>query len=1016
MINEFSRWNLLLLQTYFSPDNKGQRVWLSTTRDELDKIGDRFGGADQLVEAVKSGPSWACGNGNIADKAAILAKQRKQQKKPAGYCDPASLDETYTGYNAPVYLPYLALWVLAKSEEGKAGFYAKVSELLGGADFPDGARETMLEVWKDLECWSELKTRMNFGHFKADVLGAHRFVGLAAAQAMITAADWDDISRLFSICGLRPGQMLDENTFASLLAQGRHANYIGANLKAAMNNDGFHEPLKEKLGEHLEFFWNGQAPKRKNNRAGFQGARPAQTSREQYEASIILKWDANDDGESFWQIGWRVPAVVSSSGGYAIKAGDGAENKAKLELAGTHIHCINGVNQTDARRIIDHSAREPVGITLSYNNMDGGSSERQFYLGKEGGKEKLRVLVWDAPDPALRHTLVERDMPLAGPAYLFCSNTYYENLRSLLQDPDVNVEEINFPGLPDDWRLLCIAQVATLSTKQRADILDEEESSRKQAKIRFVGGKIVSGAGMQSYLAYDLPIIEMEAPLGAVLLADGLELWELTVVATENRACNILPDSLAASPIRRFCFPKNGVPGGAYRFRVMRGDEELCRRGIKITTPIGMQVKHRDDFSIDRFGFPQTGSDGLFGASIGNRQGSNVRITINPFWTEEASRRSWLREGVNEILESNISCQFLDSVATFGAITYGPTRDQIRRLASNKGIDDVDIFALLQSLRKRGHIEIDTDQQGHIVRICAVPPTLYKLPVCLPDGVPLYGVCGSLKLQHWRELAGAQGISLLLEQGDEIGLPALRLAIGDQDVIAALVQRAGFKVVDDCPARQILPWLGSLQELKSGLSWYPEQRDNPALLKKLNSAKGIFSHSNNMSVDANFCYEIFKYEDPQVRGLPVYKLGWNGGDGITKYSFIRDSRWGVWMTINAFAETLARPPFNNHEASPWPFHYEPLQGCLWVPARIDFPYVIARVLCLCAGSGPLVFSTKGAADGGAIRLCQEDGTFIGNVSLVYNEMIDGKWLCYRWVPGSVANHVAGLLNGVIKEI
>jgi len=170
----FTEWNSLLLEEYFSSAKAGQDVWIPTTRLELEGIGVHKGGANGLIEAVKQGRSWFHGNGHIADAAKQLARQRlSPRNRPNDYRDPGSDIEVFQGANAPPYLPYIALWVLDKSEEEEPGFYAKVAELIG-EPFPNNTRQQMAAVWTDLEYWSTAQQEGRFGRFKLNVLGEHR--------------------------------------------------------------------------------------------------------------------------------------------------------------------------------------------------------------------------------------------------------------------------------------------------------------------------------------------------------------------------------------------------------------------------------------------------------------------------------------------------------------------------------------------------------------------------------------------------------------------------------------------------------------------------------------------------------------------------------------------------------------------------------------------------------------------------------------------------------------------------
>jgi len=146
----FARWNDLLLSEFFSLAASQEEVWLNTSRAELDSFGLHLGGAEGLVDAVKTGPEWLKADvPNCADAALRLARHRGSKFRPNWYTNPEEIRPVYKGFNAPAYLPILALWVLASSEQDR-GFYARVSELLSGASFRNtqALTRSMVEVWE----------------------------------------------------------------------------------------------------------------------------------------------------------------------------------------------------------------------------------------------------------------------------------------------------------------------------------------------------------------------------------------------------------------------------------------------------------------------------------------------------------------------------------------------------------------------------------------------------------------------------------------------------------------------------------------------------------------------------------------------------------------------------------------------------------------------------------------------------------------------------------------------------
>lgn len=998
----FLEWNSILLEEYFSPAKLGQDVWIPTTRLELDGIGVHKGGANGLIQAVKQGLAWQHG-GNIAAKARELAKQRLSHRfRNNHYKDPGVDLDVYQEANAPTYLPYIAIWVLARSE-AEDGFYAKVSELID-EPFPNNTRQQMEAVWSDLAYWSTEQQKGKFGRFKLNVLGEHRFVGMAYAQAMVTHKDMDGLKRLFGSCRLHPGQALNNDHFTQLLEHGQNSHYLSVGLKDAMGKQEYRDHLKQLFCAYLEF-WDGRVPKH-TSVSGPSNSHIVPQELENDELSVILKM--NSYGEAVcWEIGWRLPAIVTGLS-YLIKVNNDYETKAKLEFLGTHLNCVSSVNQNGARIALNQSALQEVESTLLYKMSDGGQQERKIYL----RKDKIRVLAWDRPDPSLTDSLLEREMPVTGPAYLLYSLREYSNLELLLTNEDIDYQLIDdIDGLPDEWGLICVTDTASLTPEQRAVIVDEEPTALAKARIRIIGGKPIIGAGSKKYAYYDLPIVELDAPAGTVLTSLGLTFEEL-----KGPKDNDEPGAPKNVLIRRFKFTLNPGSGCVFKIKAVLGDEELCTAGLQILASGGVATSQRSNFSIDKFGRVGTDASGLLGAVIGDAP--EVDLDIDYYQVDEKTFTDSRGVNVWKSMEFNTSSLFLDSLASTnnGFMSYGVARDQIKRLANNVGIDDIEPALLIRELRRRGHVEIKTDVKGHMVGVCVVPPTLYSLPITDHKQRQMYGVCGSLRMQQWKELGQATDCMVFVESCGLYNLPVVRLSSPAPYRISELAKSANFQE-KDLPFKKLSQWLGSIQEIKENLSWYKEQGLTPNYLMRLNPGKCFFKAADHLLVDSSLKFELFKYEDQQIQGLSVYKLGENLGDGTLKYSFIEDSRWGVWMAMNAFSEWLKNPPYNRADASPWPIHYDQIKGCLWLPARMEPPFVLERALTFCSGSGPILTQVTRETDGDSILLSEKDKNIIGRVSMVYYEMTnEKKWLCYRWVPEVIASHIANLLGGEIRKI
>ena len=73
----------------------------------------------------------------------------------AGYRDPEVYDQLFENLDAPTYMPYVALFVLAASEMGGRGYYATIAELSDGQfESSEDSRELLRAVWNDLSNWT----------------------------------------------------------------------------------------------------------------------------------------------------------------------------------------------------------------------------------------------------------------------------------------------------------------------------------------------------------------------------------------------------------------------------------------------------------------------------------------------------------------------------------------------------------------------------------------------------------------------------------------------------------------------------------------------------------------------------------------------------------------------------------------------------------------------------------------------------------------------------------------------
>ena len=997
----FIQWNTLFLEEFFPPAAAGTEVWIHTTRSELDTIGMHLGGAEGLVEAARLGPPWMAARGSIPDIVRHLIYQRRAALRSQDYVDPGLGREEYFGVKAPTYLPYLALWVLASSE-AEEGFYSKVQELTS-LPFPSlpPVTDVMEFAWKDLQRWSELECQSRFGTFAVRVLGDHRFVGIPRSQCLVSRKDVIGIRRLFSACGLRPRQEMSETSFRQLISNGSSSHYLSKVLRLAMGRQAYFDPLEKIFGQLLKQ-WDGRAP-RTNSSQG-QGQHDDSVQNEELlddYISVVLRPTLLEGMD--WEIGWRLPATVNTSS-CCIEIG-GFSSRARLEPAGTHLATVPGMDQAAARAALASSSGADVEGKLQFTleGDENGLGYRRCQL----RQLSIRLLVWDAPDPRAGEALVERALPVTGPSYILCSSIYQQRLTRYLANEQIAAEVCPADGLPPDWSLSCIPRIDVLTSGQREWLTDENSEQIGRARISFVGGRPIFRSGTKYFADYDLPVMELEAPTGTRLEVEGLL----------AKAFEEAGGGIGRSLIRRFQIKRSATERAAFEVKAYLGSACLATAWLRVSLSGGAAVAQVHEFSVDKFGRGIRSMDGLRGALIGSEINKNAAGTIK-FLELGAHEAGQACNSVGlDGLTKTIAAQFIDSLAQLGSVGFGAARDQISRLSRNHGVD-VQPAVLLLDLRSRGHLELDTDSKGHLARVHAVTPTIYSLPVWC-NGLQLFGVAGSLRLHHWEQLRCLPGCEAHLVREDSASLPVLRLAAAIPEAVHEAAKSQEFEFAYN-PGALVANWAGSLDQAESELSEWGWEQFSVRLeyLQRLHPQAAEFRPSNHehLYVDRLLRTQLFRFEDPSIRGLQSYVLGTIRPDGKVAFSYIHDSRWGVWIATAAYAK-MVKDLHHIADATPWPIHYDAKNGTICIPARLKPPYVIERALTLCSGAGARqvpINATDG--DAGVALFDRHSSSRIGEANRVYSDMASGTWLQYEWIPRDVASQVARLLRGVLVAL
>jgi hypothetical protein len=178
---------------------------------------------------------------------------------------------------------------------------------------------------------------------------------------------------------------------------------------------------------------------------------------------------------------------------------------------------------------------------------------------------------------------------------------------------------------------------------------------------------------------------------------------------------------------------------------------------------------------------------------------------------------------------------------------------------------------------------------------------------------------------------------------------------------------------------------------------------------RFNASEGLFT-----ARPAGGPCELWKVRDLDTGMDNLYVLANEG-----KFAFVRDSRWGVWIALGAFARWVSRLP-GMDGVYPMPLPYSASDGTIWLPARISLPSLLERALVVCSGEAPKAIKLQRSENqhgGDRIHLSSHERTWPTlSVNRFYDDMAVGKWLAYRWVPESIARRVAEKLGTVLDVI
>lgn len=998
-------WNNRLLETFFSPASRGEEVWLQVDKDELDSIGRELGGDEGFLRAVKAGPPWGSiiqggryVHGTRADfvaRARGLVRQRRQRaRRPSGYCDPGAFSSVYANCSAPTYLPFLAALVRSSASAGKDGFYAHLRDALG-LDPGWGTQNLVAleQAWEDLAEWAK-DERGRFGRYVFRRLGGYERIGVPASQCILSRRDRHALPLVFQQVGARSGQELSGKLLAAIKHAGADSGRFSTQFRDALARPELGELVSERIKAAFED-WDGLAPMPAAI-AGVAGGQDALDDGEAIELCLTL-----GEGATFpWRIHWRVPALLES-GNVVLKC-EGAHWEAH-QLGPEPTTTMGGTDdatQSAALRILAESAVADVEFVVSSFSGDADEGrKRELNL----RKSILRILVWRYDQVSGRHELRESSLPSNGPAYLLATGSNANRLTRYLDGNPLGHEYFETAGLPEGWLLACIPDCSKLDDEQRATLPDGLQGRSRPRAVRLVGGRSITRGGARQYVSYDLPFVELDGPQGATLEADGLDFEEE------------VPEAGAASAIRRFRIKRRVEGAHRYDIVAVHGGEQVGAVRLRVASNAGEWAAGSVKFNLDRKGWPSAEAEGLRGVLLGVGEGDET-VGCQRFEAMASEFGRLVAEEDLAKLKSRPAAMFLSTLAQLGSMAYPQARDHLARLLAKAG-QSPDGRSALFDLRARGHLEVETDAEGHMARIHAVEPALYEL-AATNGGATAYGVLGTLRLQQWQSLLDAMGDGAIYQSRvEDPTLADWHVLPGNPERARDAASQLAF-ALHRMPAPRISAWAASVDDVRESIARLAGESvpGKAHSAEVFSAASGLFKPMHREArLDQEVKCQLFRMPDLHAERLNVYVLGMAGVGGA-RYGHVRDSSWGKWIALGAFARYV-KDEHGISDASPWPIPYSIGEGIVWLPAQVKLPLVLERALVLCSGSPPELVEMEGASVDGSIELSRaRNGTRMGHISPVYQHMTKGKWLGYRWVPLGIAQDVASKVGGVLAAL
>lgn len=987
-INAFEAWNLRLLERFFWPGPIGREVFIGTSPDVLDDIGEGLGGDEGFLEAVKAGPDWKWRQKppTLESRLQELVERRKRSVSRAlGYTDPGKHNcEFMPGgaieNSAPTYLPYLAALARGAAVADVDGYYARLRKDL---ELPPNWSSSQMSrtefAWADLERWTKY-TGGRYGKFTFRRLGAHQFVGLAKSQVMISARDILVLREMFERLGLEVGRGKATTRLKDVLERIRAENSgVSRVLRQAAFDHDYRDVLEARLADvHGE--WKGPE------------IDPGEPSR-----SRIGKRAERRSGVRF---GLTLGPVESLPWRVII----GIEDEA-IDLADVEDSQILGESGEKAMPTSVTMRRHPLGgwaLLLSVEESKSFLMQDSWTLETLRGSFsvdrawKARVLTENGDES---YELWDSGWPEYGAAVVLFPDVSDESHAMFISAcPDASrYAPDEMEGLPSGWAMYYVEACERLTDEQRAIV---EPSGRRVRLLVLQGGSKDEG----EYLRYDLPNVVYRGPSEwrvGVVGRDDLELEQdsyipITRARPSGRRVN-------AVVTRRYGLPPAFEEGGEFKFVVLDGPgKERGSCSLSVRSRAAASAAAEDgDTCMDRFGRIVKGAEGLRGGLPEHLVRAHERGRGNEVVASSRSRLDVGKPVTFEEVRNNPAVLFLDSLARAGGYSYGRAKSKLDRFLARAGSIQAP-WKVLLDLWGRGYVELERGKDGGIEYVHSVPAKAYLMPLKV-DGWDALGLLGTLNLGQWGSLCEESLAWEILKNdfglSEEGTLPVLRLR---SKVTANLLKQRmdpiGLGVLP-MQGLAIANWaaterdvrsamLAETKELSESIQFMGLRRFDPLAIRYMDIKSGHPSPPEGGEEAV-----LYKFED-------VRRKGWYRNMFISRQgaSFALDEQWSRWVAMGYVARGFGRAPvFHDQE-----------KRYLYVPAKLRLPIVIDRALLLCSGSPPVEYRLDAWEDGSDIKfgIKHADTALFQLDEGLCQGVGDGVWLRYDNVPTAVMKAIS----------